>query len=70
LRQQEAEAQAAQREHEAAHPRTLTREMLLARLGAKARAAGSARGLVNIAADFDAPLADFDAYMNKNPPKQ
>ncbi len=32
LRQQEAEAEAFQREYEAAHPRTLTREVLLARL--------------------------------------
>lgn len=30
---------------------------------AKPRKAGSARGLVQIAPDFDAPLADFDEYM-------
>jgi uncharacterized protein (DUF433 family) len=35
LRQQEAEADAFQREDEAAHPRTLTREVLLARLEAR-----------------------------------
>ena len=35
LRQHEAQAEALQREHEAAHPRTLTREVLLARLEAK-----------------------------------
>jgi antitoxin (DNA-binding transcriptional repressor) of toxin-antitoxin stability system len=29
----------------------------------KPRKAGSARGLVTIAADFDAPLAGFDEYM-------
>ena len=29
---------------------------------AKPRKAGSARGQVKISADFDAPLADFDAY--------
>ena len=28
----------------------------------KPRKAGSARGLVKIAADFDAPLADFNEY--------
>ncbi len=32
-------------------------------LPAKPRKAGSARGLIQIAADFDAPLADFDEYM-------
>jgi uncharacterized protein (DUF433 family) len=35
LRQQEAEAEAFQREYEAAHPPTLTREVLLARLEAR-----------------------------------
>jgi uncharacterized protein (DUF433 family) len=35
LRQQEAEAENSQHEHEAAHPRQLTREVLLARLEAK-----------------------------------
>jgi antitoxin (DNA-binding transcriptional repressor) of toxin-antitoxin stability system len=29
----------------------------------KSRKAGSARGLVKMAVDFDAPLADFDEYM-------
>jgi len=29
----------------------------------KKRKAGSARGLVKMAADFDAPLSDFDEYM-------
>jgi antitoxin (DNA-binding transcriptional repressor) of toxin-antitoxin stability system len=29
----------------------------------KPRKAGSARGLVKMAGDFDAPLADFDEYM-------
>ena len=29
----------------------------------KPRKAGSARGLVKIAADFDAPLSDFDEYL-------
>ncbi len=29
----------------------------------KPRKAGSARGLVKMAADFDAPLADFNEYM-------
>jgi len=29
----------------------------------KKRKAGSARGLVKMAADFDAPLDDFDEYM-------
>jgi antitoxin (DNA-binding transcriptional repressor) of toxin-antitoxin stability system len=29
----------------------------------KSRKAGSARGLIKIAPDFDAPLADFDEYM-------
>ena len=29
----------------------------------KPRKAGSARGLVKIAADFDAPLPDFNEYM-------
>ena len=29
----------------------------------KPRKAGSARGLVKMAADFDAPLSDFDEYM-------
>jgi uncharacterized protein (DUF433 family) len=41
LRQQEAEAQAAQREHEAAHPRTLTREVLMARMEVKRRSSAS-----------------------------
>ncbi|MBI4559077.1 MAG: type II toxin-antitoxin system Phd/YefM family antitoxin [Candidatus Hydrogenedentes bacterium] len=27
------------------------------------RRAGTAKGLISIAADFDAPLPDFDAYM-------
>lgn len=35
LRQQEAEAENSRREHEAVHPPTLTREVLLARLEAK-----------------------------------
>lgn len=35
LRQQEAEAEASQREYEAAHPRKLTREVLLALLEAR-----------------------------------
>ena len=30
---------------------------------AKPRKAGSARGLIKMAADFDAPLADFDEYI-------
>jgi antitoxin (DNA-binding transcriptional repressor) of toxin-antitoxin stability system len=30
---------------------------------AKSRKAGSARGQINMAADFDAPLSDFDEYM-------
>lgn len=30
---------------------------------AKPRKAGSAHGLIQIAPDFDAPLADFDEYM-------
>ena len=29
----------------------------------KPRKAGSARGLIKMAPDFDAPLADFDEYM-------
>ncbi|MDX2079007.1 MAG: type II toxin-antitoxin system prevent-host-death family antitoxin [bacterium] len=29
----------------------------------KARRAGSARGLIHMADDFDAPLSDFDEYM-------
>lgn len=29
----------------------------------KPRKAGSARGLIKMAADFDAPLTDFDEYM-------
>ncbi|MAS36852.1 MAG: hypothetical protein CL610_22800 [Anaerolineaceae bacterium] len=29
----------------------------------KARRAGSARGLIKLAADFDKPLSDFDEYM-------
>lgn len=29
----------------------------------KLRKAGSARGLIKMASDFDAPLADFDEYM-------
>jgi antitoxin (DNA-binding transcriptional repressor) of toxin-antitoxin stability system len=29
----------------------------------KARKAGSARNLITIAPDFDAPLSDFDEYM-------
>ncbi len=29
----------------------------------QARRAGSARGQISMSADFDAPLADFDAYM-------
>ncbi len=37
LREQEAQAEAARREDEAAHPRTLTREVLLARLEAQRR---------------------------------
>jgi uncharacterized protein (DUF433 family) len=38
LREQEAEAEAHQREDEIAHPRTLTREILLARLESKRKA--------------------------------
>jgi antitoxin (DNA-binding transcriptional repressor) of toxin-antitoxin stability system len=30
---------------------------------AKPRKAGSARGQIKMAADFDAPLSDFDKYM-------
>lgn len=30
---------------------------------AKPRKAGSARGQIKMASDFDAPLSDFDAYM-------
>ena len=30
---------------------------------ARARKAGSARGQIRMAPDFDAPLADFDEYM-------
>ncbi|MBN1284129.1 MAG: DUF2281 domain-containing protein [Anaerolineae bacterium] len=30
---------------------------------AQPRKAGSARGRIKMAADFDAPLADFDEYM-------
>jgi antitoxin (DNA-binding transcriptional repressor) of toxin-antitoxin stability system len=31
--------------------------------GRKTRKAGSAKGLVTIADDFDTPLSDFDEYM-------
>jgi antitoxin (DNA-binding transcriptional repressor) of toxin-antitoxin stability system len=31
--------------------------------GRKGRKAGSAKGLVTIADDFDAPMSDFDEYM-------
>lgn len=41
LRQQEAEAETFQREYEAAHPRTLARETLLARLEAKRKSSGA-----------------------------
>lgn len=30
--------------------------------GRKARKAGSAKGMIKIAEDFDAPLSDFDEY--------
>lgn len=32
-------------------------------LGSKPRKAGSARGQIKMAADFDAPLSDFNEYM-------
>jgi hypothetical protein len=32
--------------------------------GVKIRQAGSAEGLIYMAEDFDAPLADFDEYMS------
>ncbi len=41
LRQEEAEAEASRREHEARHPNKLTREILLARLEAKRKAGES-----------------------------
>lgn len=44
LRREEADAEAARREHETTHPRPLTREVLMARLEAKRKANDSLSG--------------------------
>lgn len=38
-------------------------QLIPVRKGTKPRKAGSARGQVKIASDFDEPLSDFEAYM-------
>lgn len=52
-----------QRSYKPGQPVERTGQYEVVAAGQRTRKAGSAKGLISIAPDFDAPLPDFDEYM-------